>query len=132
LPGWEGPPWSLLLVPGWRELSGRSLPDIVAAQWGTTTRIALDDLEALPADRCHVVRYDALLADPATEVARVCAALGFDWDRPLDAALPLSRFTLSAPAPDKWRRHATEIEAVLPRLQGIIERAERFAARGAA
>jgi hypothetical protein len=129
LPGWEGPPWSLLLVPGWRELSGRSLPDIVAAQWGTTTRILLDDLEALPADRRHVVRYDAMLADPATEVARVCAALGFDWDRPLDAALPLSRFTLSAPTPDKWRRHAAEIETVLPGLQGIIERAERFAAR---
>ena len=33
LPGWEGLPWSMLLVPGWRELNGRSLQQIVAAQW---------------------------------------------------------------------------------------------------
>src|SRR5688500_10412186 len=30
LPGWPGPPWSLLLVPGWRDLAGRPLPEIVA------------------------------------------------------------------------------------------------------
>ena len=28
LPGWEGPPWSLLLVPGWRELIGTPLPEL--------------------------------------------------------------------------------------------------------
>src|SRR3546814_9998708 len=25
LPGWQGPAWSFLLVPGWRELSGKPL-----------------------------------------------------------------------------------------------------------
>src|SRR6185436_7295920 len=29
LPGWKDLPWSLLLVPGWRELAGRSLAEIV-------------------------------------------------------------------------------------------------------
>jgi hypothetical protein len=32
LPGWSGPAWSLLLIPGWRELIGRPLHEIVAAQ----------------------------------------------------------------------------------------------------
>ena len=129
LPGWSGPPWSLLLIPGWRELNGKPLHEIVAAQWETTTRLLLDDLEALPAVRVCIARYDALLGDPATEIARLCGAIGFAWDRPLDAVLPPSQHTLTAPAPDKWRRHAQEIEAVLPRLAVTIARAERFAAR---
>src|SRR3546814_8582968 len=46
LPGWQGPAWSFLLVPGWRELSGKPLEDIVAAQWARTSQVLLDDLDA--------------------------------------------------------------------------------------
>ena len=129
LPGWSGPPWSLLLVPGWRDLAGKPVHEIVAAQWQATTEMLLDDLGALPADRVVVARYDALLADAQAEIARLCAALGFAWDQPLHGALPASQHTLSAPAPDKWRRHESEIESVLPRLAATIARAERFATR---
>lgn len=129
LPGWGEPAWSLLLVPGWRALIGKPLAEVVAAQWEITTRTLLDDLERLPAERRHVARYDALLADPAAEVARLCDALGLAWDRPLDRALPPSRFTVSAPSQDKWRRHADLIEAVLPGIEATARRAERFAAR---
>src|SRR6202007_1022499 len=31
LPEWSGPPWSLLLIPGWPALAGRPLSEIVAA-----------------------------------------------------------------------------------------------------
>ena len=128
LPGWTGQAWSLLLTPGWRELAGEPLGEVVARQWETTTRLLLDDLAALPAGRVHTVRYDALVADPGREVARLCGALGFAWDRPVEQAFPLSRYTLSAPAPDKWKRHAAEIEPRLPRLQATMDRAARFAA----
>jgi len=128
LPDWQGLPWSLLLVPGWRELNGRPLPEIVAAQWEKTTRILLDDLEALPADRCHVVRYDAFLADPNEQMRRLCGDLGLAWDRSLDGALPLSRYTVSPPDAEKWRRHAALIEPLLPALQGVIDRADKFVA----
>ena len=126
LPGWEGLPWSMLLVPGWRDLKGRSLEQIVAAQWEITTQTLLDDLSALPAGRVQVVHYDAFLADPASEVARLCESLGLSWDRPLANALPLSRYTVSKPAAEKWRRHADMIEQVLPGLQATRDRAERF------
>ncbi|MGH8042847.1 MAG: sulfotransferase [Rudaea sp.] len=129
LPGWNGPPWSLLLVPGWRELNGLPLAEIVARQWDITTRFLLDDLEALPADRVVVTRYDALLADPAVEIARLCKALDFVWDRPLDGKLPLSRYTLTPPDANKWRRHEWEIERVLPSLQSTLERMQRIVAR---
>lgn len=124
LPGWSGPDWSLLLVPGWRELVGQPLGRIVATQWETATRLLLDDLAALPAGRVHSVRYDRLVQTPAAEVARLCQAVGFDWDRPLGDSFPLSRYTLTAPAPDKWRRHAGQIEPQLERLRPTMARAQ--------
>jgi hypothetical protein len=128
LPGWTGAAWSLLLVPGWRELIGRPLHEIVAAQWNVATRLLIDDLQALPVERRTIARYDALVADPAAEIRRLCAAIGLDWDE-AGLALRLSRYTVSPPDADKWRRHTAEIEAVLPSLTEQVARAERFAAR---
>ena len=129
LPGWNNElPWSLLLTPGWRDLNGRALHEVVAAQWEVTTRMLLDDLSAIAPERVHFARYDALLADPSGAISRLCAALDFGWDRPLDSKLPLSRYTVSAPDAQKWRRHEHEIMQVLPGLEATIERAQRFAA----
>lgn len=127
LPGWTGPQWSLLLVPGWRELIGRPLPDVVAAQWETATRLMLDDLEALPAHRRLAVRYDALVADPQGELPRLAGAVGLGWDRAVDGGLPLSRYTLTEPRPDKWRKHEAEIVPRLAGIQATMDRAARFA-----
>ncbi|HEX6613758.1 MAG TPA: sulfotransferase [Rhodanobacteraceae bacterium] len=127
LPGWTGLPWSLVLVPGWRELIGKPLPDIVAAQWAATTRILLDDLESLPDSRWCVARYDALLADPEAEVARVCAAIGFEWDRRLGSDLPVASHTVSAPRPEKWRARQAEVERALAQVAEVATRAERIA-----
>jgi hypothetical protein len=128
LPGWQGLPWSLLLTPGWQSVSGRSLGEVIAHQWETTTRLLLDDLEAMPRERVVVTRYDHIVADPKREIERVCAAIGLHWDRPIEGSLPLARHTVSQPAPDKWRRHADVIEPQLERLRATIERAQRFVA----
>jgi hypothetical protein len=129
LPGWHGElPWSLLLVPGWRELDGLPLPEIIAAQWEIATRMLLDDLAAIPRERITIARYDSLLTNPSAEIAHLCGALDFAWDRPIDK-LPLSRYTLTPPDPNKWRRHESEIMAVLPKIQATMERAQKFAAR---
>ena len=58
LPDWSGPPWSLLLVPGWRDLIGRPLAEIVARQWATTTEILVDDLSRIAAERVFVIDYE--------------------------------------------------------------------------
>jgi Sulfotransferase family/Aspartyl/Asparaginyl beta-hydroxylase len=128
LPGWTGLPWSLLLTPGWRALIGAPLNRIVAEQWQTTTRLLLDDLEQLPRERWAVAHYDALVSDPESEVRRLCAAMALEWDRPLDAALPLSRYTVSPPAADKWQRRAADIDPVLPSIMEQVERVRRLAA----
>lgn len=127
LPGWSGPPWSFLLVPGWRELIGKPLEDIVAAQWQRTMQVMLDDLDALPADRWTGVDYARFLENPQREISRVCDWAGLGWDRTLDAQLPLSRYTLTAPDPDKWRRHAAAIEPRLAALEPLVARARAAA-----
>lgn len=123
LPGWTGHPWSLLLVPGWQQLKGRPLPEVVAWQWATTTETLLDDLEKLPPERVRTLVYKDFVADPQTSVARLAASLGLKWDRPLGRELPLSKTTVSRPNADKWRKIGPLIEGVLP----IVEKADRRA-----
>lgn len=129
LPGWTGLTWSLLLTPGWRDLIGRPLPEVVGAQWETATRILLDDLERLAPARWCVARYEDLIADPGNEIARVCALIDFDWDRSLPDDLPLARHTVSAPHAEKWRRREREIEPLLERCSATAARAVRIAER---
>lgn len=123
LPDWEGPPWSLLLTPGWRELAGKPLEEIVAAQWSAATRYLLDDLERLPADRWCIAGYDALVNDPQNEIERICRFVGIAWDRQLTAPLPLSKTTLTPPDREKWRRNEKELAVALPLVREIEQRA---------
>jgi uncharacterized protein (TIGR03032 family) len=126
LPDWNGPPWSLLLVPGWRELAGAALGEIVARQWAIATTILLDDLEQLDPEQWCVTSYDRLLADPESEMARLCEFCGVEWDAELPAALPLSRHTLDSPAPEKWRRNAAELDAHWEPVAEVALRAHDF------
>lgn len=113
LPGWKGPPWSLLLAPNWQSVIGRSIPEIVVHQWATATRIMLDDLAALPAGRWIRVDYETLLADPEQTIGELREALGIDWDQQPTQQLPLSRSTLTKPSPEKWRVYAQAIETAI-------------------
>jgi hypothetical protein len=125
LDGFDGP-WSLLLPPGWRALRGRPLEEIAAFQWELANRTVLDDLAALDAERWTWVNYGELLADAAAVTTRLCRFLGIEADAALRervaAPLPLSRFTQTPPAPDKWRANAALIERVLPGLEPTWQR----------
>ena len=123
LPDWQGLPWSFLLTPDWHALSGLPLGEVVARQWQATMDVLMADLEALPADDRIAIDYGRFLANPQAETTRLCTWAGFGWDRQLGPQLPHSRSTTSAPDPEKWRRHASEIEPNLARLQPGIDRA---------
>jgi hypothetical protein len=128
VPGWRNQlNWSLLLTPGWEALKGKPLNEVVAGQWAGAMGVLLDDLEALPADRRVIARYDAFVENPDAEVRRLAAVLDLGWDQTLGESVPLSGHTVSAPGKDKWRKREAEIEAVLPDLKDLIERAERLA-----
>ena len=132
LPGWAQLPWSLVLVPGWRDLVREPLHEVVGAQWQATMTCLLDALESLPGERWSAIDYATLLQQPQVEMQKLAGTLGMEWDRELGSALPYSRYTLTRPAPDKWRKHAALIEPMLPRLTPTIERARRVLATGLA
>ena len=120
LPGWQGPPWSLLLVPDWRRLNGLQLSEIVAHQWAITTDTMLNDLEQLSEERVSAIDYGTFLDAPQLEIERLTVEVGLDWDRQLGGTLPLSKTTVSQPDRQKWRRIEQTIQAVWP----IVERAD--------
>jgi hypothetical protein len=126
LPGWTGLPWSLVLVPGWRELIGAPLPQIVAHQWTTATNVLLDDLEQRPAGRVVGLDYDVLIADPQRAMEALAPQLDLAWDRPLTRQLPPSKMTLTAPKADKWRELESEIVSVWPIIADADLRARNF------
>jgi hypothetical protein len=130
LEGFAGP-WSLLLPPHWRELSGKPLEEIAAYQWHSTNRIALEDLSALAPERWTTLRYADFVADPKTQVTRLCHFLGIEIDPSLAervaAPLPPSLFTLTPPRADKWRNREAQINQVLPEAEAIWRRLEQQA-----
>jgi sulfotransferase family protein len=52
----------------------------VALWWEWYVRLGTEDGAALGPELYHEVRYEALVADPATECARLCAFLGVPYD----------------------------------------------------
>jgi hypothetical protein len=129
LPGWTGHPWSLLLIPDWQRLIGQPLAVVAAQQWATTTNILLDDLERLSRKRVRTITHEHFLASPQAAIELLAHSLDLGWDHTLASRLPLSKVTVSQPRPDKWRRLASQIEAVMPIVAGADERAKRFVAR---
>ncbi|HVY82043.1 MAG TPA: sulfotransferase [Steroidobacteraceae bacterium] len=125
LPDFDGP-WSLLLPPGWRTMNGRPLEEIAAFQWDSTYRIVLDDLAAIAPQRWTSVSYGELLADTAATIRRLCEFARIEFDGALaqhvTRPLPLSRYTLTPPARDKWRQHEPEIARVLPAIEATWRR----------
>lgn len=129
LPGWSGPPWSLLLIPGWRDLPTDDVAMIAAHQWQAAHEAILDALEGDAYHRVVPVRYEALVDDPKGALDDLCSQL--DLAPPaVVGALPLSRHTLTRPDPDKWKRNADALERVLPVVEPTWERIQRWLEAG--
>ena len=125
LPNWQGLPWSLLLIPGWRELIGKPLHHVVAQQWATTTRIMLDDLQALDQSQIIKVRYENLLLDTNNQLNRVCTFAGIKQFENIQE-LALSKHTLTKPDPDKWKRNEQLIDEIWPIIESQVLRVAAF------
>jgi hypothetical protein len=130
LPDWEGPPWSLLLPPGWREFVGKPTEEIAAFQWATTNDVIIEDLSAIPKDDWCVVSYESFVGDPAGEIKRLCEFMDIQFGPRLrevtSRPLRLSRHTLEPPDPDKWRNNEAELSRVLPDIEAVAERVRAF------
>ncbi len=128
LPDWPGPPWSLPLVPGWRDLAGRPLPEIVTEQWLRVTGTLLDDLEALPPERWCVTDFKTLLNDPLTELERVCEFVALEASEEVTRPLRSLRDQLAV-AGERETEVPPELEGLLPRTERLAERSRGLLAR---
>jgi parallel beta-helix repeat protein len=114
LPNWTGS-WSLPLIPGWQQLHGRQLPEIVLAQWATLTNQALDDLAQLAGERWRIVQYEALRNDPHTTIQQL-QELGLRWQQPPRMAEALARRVYLDPA------DLALAQAILPAVADTVQR----------
>lgn len=134
LPGWTGLPWSLLLIPGWRDLIGAPLERIALDQWRTTNETVMGDLAALPDEDWCSVGYEELTGAPEQTCRRLCAFMGVPFDERMQrvTAGPLrpSRYTLTAPAPEKWRKNEAEILSVIAGAERTSSELQQFCGRG--
>lgn len=128
LPGWDGPAWSLLLVPGWQEMNGLPLNELVAHQWARTTEALLDDLSALPPEQVVALDYQQFLDAPQDMASRLAATLGLEWDLKLTDVLPYSKVTVTPPSAHKWRKLESAIEPTASIFGEADEKARAFVA----
>lgn len=129
LPGWPLRDWCFLLTPEWSSLQNSSVAEIAAYQWKIANSYIWDDLQALPTSSWRLVRYDELVQTPKKIITELSDFAGLQMDgqiqERLSQSLPISKVTLSAPSPDKWRKNAKEIAAVLPTLEPILSLVEK-------
>lgn len=123
-------PWSFLVPPGWHEHTGNSLAGIATFQWSACHEFAMLDLSELAPSRWCAVNYSEFLADTAAVVERLCQFMELPFDETLRdycaAGLPNSRYTLTQPAPDKWRRHARELAPQMTQAGALCHRINDF------
>ena len=124
LPHWPGR-WSFLLPPEYGKMRATSLEEIAAFQWRVANQTVLNDLGQMPADRWTAVSYADLVTNVGPTIERLCEFADIEYDQELkdycEAALPLSRYTQSAPDADKWRSNEQMIARVVPGLRDVIE-----------
>jgi uncharacterized protein (TIGR03032 family) len=129
LPDWPGPAWSLPLVPGWRDLAGRPLPEIVTEQWLRLTGTLLDDLEGLPPERWCVTDFKALLNDPLRELERICEFVAVEASETVTRPLRSLRDQLAVSDGDGAGEVPPELGELLPRTEKLAERSRELLAR---
>lgn len=120
LEAWSGPPWSFALIAGWQKLEGADLGTIVARQWAAVTTQLAADLGELKAGRWTDTSYSALVADPAGELRRLCAALGIGEAGLERAAAGLRDDLANEPAFDEV---PPELEPALAIVEQVDEQA---------
>ncbi len=126
LPDWPGPKWSGPLVPGWRDLAGLELPEIVTEQWVRITGTLLDDLEALPSERWAVAQWEALLNEPRAELERICGFVGLDADDQVSLPLRSLRDEIASGGP---KADDEVFGDLLERTEPLAKRARDLLAR---
>lgn len=111
-------------------MNGRPLSEIVAWQWAQTNEQIIRDLSKLPRAEWTCVSYESLLNNPGQSLEELCEFAGIPYGPRIQAiakeGFAVSRYTLTAPKKDKWKRHEREILAASRLYSEVAERLSSF------
>lgn len=123
LPNWDIN-WSLLLPPDWASMKNKSIADIAAFQWKAANNYIINDLQNIPRNRWTIISYDELIKETSAHVNNICRFCEIEFDSHLKGItqerLALSRYTLTPPDRNKWKKNEDEITKIFPTIQKTI------------
>jgi hypothetical protein len=89
----------------------------------------------MPREHWMFIEYETLITDPEKQIRNLCQFTLLEIDGVLESMLkqplPLSQTTLTPPHPAKWRRHAKEIDRLMPSLEVIMAKIETIQRKSA-
>jgi hypothetical protein len=121
--------WKFILPQGWESLKSLPIPWIAATQWHIANEAIITALRTVDKTRWHFVRYCDLVDHASRELCTICEFADIDpkdLERDIRGPLPLSRSILTPPHRDKWKRHEKVIREIMPTLEEMEERVEKF------
>jgi hypothetical protein len=127
IPGVDPRWWKFVLYEGWREDRRGPLEVVCARQWIACNEAALDAATSIGPERWWRTRYEDLVDDPETEIAKIVDFLGLPYAREIEERAAAVKTTpinvVTPPEAGKWRReNPAEIEAVMPLIRPTMER----------
>jgi len=126
IPGVDPAWWKFVLYPGWRADASGPLEVVCAKQWATCNEHALAATKTIDRGRWIEVRYEDLVADPASSIGRVMERLELPYEdgvrRRAEATTTTPINVVTPPERGKWRKeNPGAIESVLPLLAPTME-----------
>ena len=110
--------WEYVLPPGWREFNAKSLEETCAHQWIQSNSYALRELDQLDQSRVIKIKYEDLVADPATTVKSITDFIEVPYEGKLKqyAEKPpvVSSSMFEKPREDKWKKNQEALERIQP------------------
>ena len=130
LPNWEGLQWSFTLIQGWQQYINKPLAEIAAYQWASVNEIIMRDLVEISSSNYFVIDYQELLNEPHQSIKELCQFCDLPFGPKMKSyslqGFPASKYTLTQPAADKWRRHQQDINLSKEIYGYAEERLESF------
>lgn len=126
IPGVDPAWWKFVLYAGWRADTSGPLEVVCAKQWATCNEHALAATKTIDRGRWIEVRYEDLVADPASSIGRVMERLELPYEdgvrRRAEATTTTPINVVTPPERGKWRKeNPGAIESVLPLLAPTME-----------
>ena len=126
LPGWQGDhSWSYLLPEGWQSVSAKPLAEVAWFQYRAANDAIRKSLNEIDSHDVYRLDYDDFLNNKAKHIQALCGfcdvPFGVKMQELCQEELPLSRFTLDAPAEDKWKRNEPDMKGILDEARAYYE-----------